>query len=570
MHARQQTPVRKQDPRTGETYLEVADCGHRLLSSPLLNKGTAFTLAEREELGLMGLLPPHPRSIELQVEHIMADNRSRPDDLERYIHLMALLDRNETLFYRSVLDNVEELLPIVYTPTVGHACQRFNRIFRRGRGLYISDVELGRVDRVLENWPVEEVDLIVVTDGERILGLGDLGANGMGITIGKLALYIVGAGVSPWKVLPVCLDVGTNNQQLLEDPMYLGLTKARERGERYDALVEEFMMAVKKRWPDCLVQFEDFANLNSFRLLDRYRERVLCFNDDIQGTGSVVYAGIVASERLTGTSVRDHRVVMVGGGSAGIGISRQIVAGMVEAGLDEKTARERIWMLDSKGLITTSRPQLRRTEKLEFARTDESIPMFTPLLEVIRAIKPTILIGGSGQPGLFSEEVIRAAAEGVERPLVFALSNPTSKSECRPKDVYSWTDGRALCAVGSPFPSFEYEGRSIVPGQGNNFYIFPGAGIGALAARARWLPDTVFLAAAEALAALVPDEAFARGTLYPSLREIRRVSREVALATGRAVMKEGLSPLESDAELVRRLDAMIWEPEYLPYRLKAR
>jgi malate dehydrogenase (oxaloacetate-decarboxylating)(NADP+) len=568
MHPHNHVPVKRRDPRTEENYLEVSDFGDHLLSFPLLNKGTAFTLTERDALGLAGLLPPHLRTIELQEEHIMLDNRAKSSDLDRYIHLTALMDRNETLFYRCVLDHVEELLPIVYTPTVGQACQRFNQIFRRGRGLYISDLDLGRVDRILENWPLDEVELIVVTDGERILGLGDLGANGMGIPIGKLALYVVGAGVSPWKVMPVCLDVGTNNQELLEDRMYLGQTKARERGETYDALVDEFLAGVTKRWPECLVQFEDFANVNSFRLLDRYRERLLCFNDDIQGTGAVAYAGIVASQRLTGVEIRDHRVVMVGGGSAGIGIGRQIVAGMVQAGLAEKDARERIWMVDSSGLITTGRPQPLRSEKLEFARRDESIPTFTPLLEVVRRVKPTILIGVSGQPGIFSEEVVRAMAEGTERPLVFSLSNPTSKSECRPKDVYAWTDGRALCAVGSPFPSFEHEDRTVMPGQGNNFYVFPGIGLGALAARAKWLPDTVFLAAAEALARLVPEAALEQGTLYPPLRDIRRVSREVALATGRAVLQAGLSPLASEAELVSRVDRMIWKPEYVAYRSK--
>jgi len=568
MHPHEQVPARKRDPRTEEIYLEVDDYGDHLISCPLLNKGTAFTLAERDALGLTGLLPPHLRTMALQAEHIILDNRAQSNDLERYIHLTALMDRNETLFYRVILENIEELLPIVYTPTVGQACEKFNLIYRRGRGLYISDMDLGHVDRILGNWPIAEVELIVVTDGERILGLGDLGANGMGIPIGKLALYVVGAGISPWKVMPVCLDVGTNNQALLEDRMYLGQTKARVRGERYDALLEEFQRAVKKRWPGCLVQFEDFANLNSFRLLDTYRRKLLCFNDDIQGTGAVAYAGIVASTRVTGVDIREQRVVMLGGGSAGVGISRQIVAGMMASGRSEREAKDRIWMLDSKGLITAGRRNLTSPEKLEFARRDADLPGHTSLLDVVKQVKPTVLIGVSGKPGVFSEEVVRAMAEGTKRPLVFSLSNPTSKSECRPKDVYAWTEGRGLCAVGSPFPSFEFEGRTVTPGQGNNFYVFPGIGLGALAARAKGLPDSVFLAAAEALAAAVPEASLARGTLYPPLENIRAVSRAVAVAVGKELVRSGLSPLESEDEVEKRVDERIWMPEYLPYRLR--
>jgi len=569
MHPHEHVPVRKRDPRTEEIYLEVGVHGDHLLSFPLLNKGTAFTLTERDALGLAGLLPPHLRSLDLQAEHIWLDNRAKANDLERYIHLTALMDRNETLFYRVILEHIEELLPIVYTPTVGQACEKFNLIYRRGRGLYISDLDLGRVDKILGNWPIPEVELIVVTDGERILGLGDLGANGMGIPIGKLALYVVGAGISPWKVMPVCLDVGTNNQALLEDPMYLGQTRARVRGERYDALLEEFLTAVEKRWPECLVQFEDFANLNSFRLLDTYRSQQLCFNDDIQGTGAVAYAGIVASTRVTGVPIEDHRVVMLGGGSAGVGISRQIVAGMTTAGLSEREAKDRIWMLDSKGLITDGRANRISPEKREFARRDESVPNHTPLLDVVKQVKPTILIGVSGRPGIFSEEVVRAMAAGTERPLIFSLSNPTSKSECRPKDVYGWTEGRGLCAVGSPFPSFEFEGRTVTPGQGNNFYVFPGVGLGALAVRAKGLPDSVFLAAAEALAAAVPESSLAAGTLYPPLSDIRAVSRAVAVAVGKDLIRQGLASLASEDEVEPRVEEMMWTPEYLPYRLKA-
>ena len=567
MHPHEHLAIRKKDAKTGREYLSISEWGEHLLSFPLLNKGTAFTEEERDLFGLRGLLPPHVLTIEDQAEREIGNNRNKPSDLQRYIHLSALMDRSETLFYRVLLDNVEELLPIAYTPTVGLACQRFSQIYRRSRGLYLTEKDIDRIGAVFDNWPMREVELIVVTDGERILGLGDLGANGMGIPIGKLALYVVAAGVAPWKVMPVCLDVGTDNQAVRDDPLYLGQVQPRVRGEAYDRLVDAFIGEVKRRYPGCLVQFEDFAHRNSFRLLDRYRERVLSFNDDIQGTGAVAYAGLIASQRVTGLRLEDQRIVVVGGGSAGVGILRQIVTGMRAAGLDEAEAKDRVWVLDSRGLIADRRAGIDRDpRKAEFARRTTDLADSIPLEDVVAAVKPTALIGVTGQSGLFSQTILEAMAAGTERPVVFALSNPTSKSECTPEAVYRHTGGRGLCATGSPFPPFEHDGRTIVPGQGNNVYVFPGVGLGATAVGAAWLPDEVFLRAAETLAAATPEDAIGRGTLYPPMEKIRDVSRAIAVASANALIRRGLGNVEAGESVESAVDAQVWTPEYLPYR----
>lgn len=500
----------------------MIDCplrGEALVNHPIYNKGTAFTEEERDLFGLRGLLPPRVATIEEQAERVMENYARKATDLERYIHLIALLDRNETLFYRVVLDHLEEMLPIVYTPTVGLACREFSHIFRRHRGLYVTIEDLGRVDEVLSHWPFRDVQVIVVTDGERILGLGDLGANGMGIPIGKLSLYVAAAGIHPARVLPVCLDVGTNREELRNDPHYLGRAHERARGERYDALVDEFVSAATRRFPGVIVQFEDFAGPNAIRLLDRHRGSACCFNDDVQGTGAIALAAVLASERITGRALDGERVVIAGSGGAGIGIARAL-----------KPAR--LWLVDSQGSVVPSENP-RERHKQEFARPG---PRRT-LLEVVREVRPTVLIGVSGRGGIFTPEILRNLGP---RPLVLPLSNPTSQAECAPDQVAAATGGEGLVATGSPF-------RGV--SQCNNVYVFPGLGLGVLAARAPRVKDAMFAAAARRLASLATEADLAAGRLLPPICEIRRVSCEVAAA----VAGPGV-PIAQ------------WEPKYEPYR----
>jgi len=517
----------------GSPRLRCPLTGDALLHSPVHNKGTAFTQVERDELGIRGLLPPRVNTIEQQSARVMANHRAKTDELERHIHLAALLDRNETLFHRILSDHLEEMLPIVYTPTVGKACKAFGRIFRRGRGLHISIEDRGRVGRIFANRPFRDVRVIVVTDGERILGLGDLGANGMGIPIGKLALYVAGAGIPPWQVLPVCLDCGTDNAALLDDPFYLGMPHRRVRGPQYDALVEEFVRTVQAACPSALIQFEDFARDNALRLLDRYRDDVCCFNDDLQGTGAVALAAVLASQRLTGRSLADERLVIAGAGGAGIGIARQFASAAVASGLSRQDALRRIWMVDSQGAVVRGRDDL-TPWKAQFAREGEPIS----LQAVVEAAKPTVLVGTTGQGGMFTPQVLSSLAA---RPLVLPLSNPTEKAECTSAQVRQARPD-ALVATGSPFPQTS---------QCNNVWIFPGIGLGVLASGATCVTDAMFLAAAAVPAAMVSDADLARGLLFPPVARLREVSARIAAAVARCA----------------GVDCAIeqWEPNYLPY-----
>lgn len=532
--------------------------GVELLHDPLRNKGTAFTEAERDALGLRGLLPPRVHTQDEQVARVLENLRNKSTDLERYIHLVALQDRNETLFYRVVVDHIAELMPIIYTPTVGQACQQFAHIFRRPRGMYISTADRGRMAEVLRNWPHRDVRIIVVTDGERILGLGDLGADGMGIPIGKLALYCVCAGIHPAFCLPVMLDVGTDNQTLLEDPLYIGLRQKRVRGEAYDALVDEFLEAATTVFPRTIVQLEDFGNANAFRLLEKYRNRYCLFDDDIQGTASVVLAGLWSATRITGVRLADQRLLFLGAGEAGIGIGELVASALAAEGMDIREARQRSWFFDSKGLVVKSRSGLAH-HKLPFAH---DCPGSDDFVSAIRSLRPTAIIGVSGMPRTFTQEAVEALAAINERPIVFALSNPTSKSECTAKQAYQWTNGRAVFASGSPFDPVDLGGRTFIPGQGNNAYIFPGVGLGAIVSRAKRITDEMFVEAARTLAAEVSEEDLRLGRIYPSLERIRSVSAQIAEAVADTAFRRGLTDWHRPENLADVIQSEMFEPNY--------
>lgn len=535
--------------------------GVALLHDPLLNKGTAFTEEEREALGLRGLLPPRVHTIEQQAARVLENLRREETPLDKYIALTSLQDRNETLFYRLLVDHTQEMVPIVYTPTVGQACTEYGHIFRRPRGLYISALDHGRVAEVLRNWPQTDVRCIVVTDGERILGLGDLGADGMGIPVGKLSLYSACAGVHPSVCLPVMLDVGTENERLLDDPLYLGLHRRRLRGEAYDSLVEEFVTAVQEVFPGALIQFEDFANSNAFRLLEKYRDRVCCFNDDIQGTAAVALAGLFSALRITGGKLEDQRILFLGAGEAGTGIANLIVAAMVKCGLTEGDARHRCWFVDSQGLVVKSREGL-ASHKLPFAHDRVGVP---DLLSAIKLVEPTALIGVSGQPGTFTHKVIELMARFNERPIVFALSNPTSKSECTAEEVYAWSDGSAVFASGSPFEPVRCGGRCLVPGQGNNVYIFPGVGLAAITCGIRRITDEMFMVAARTLANNVAARDLESGCIYPSLDRIRDVSLTIAVAVAEVAYAKDLCSEPRPVALEEFIRERMYQPVYESY-----
>ena len=535
--------------------------GVSLLRDPILNKGTAFTEAERDVLKLRGLLPPHVQTLEEQEQRFLVNQRKKPSTLERYVGLASLQDRNETLYYHVVTENIVEMMPLIYTPTVGQACQQFGQIFRRSHGMYLSENDRGNISKVLDNWPLRDIRVIVVTDGERILGLGDLGANGMGIPIGKLALYTACAGIDPTQCLPVMLDVGTNNQTLLDDPLYLGLHQPRITGERYDALVDEFITAVTQAFPKALVQFEDFANHNAFRYLNKYRDNVRMFNDDIQGTASVALAGIYSALRITGGKLRDQRLLFFGAGEAGTGVGELMVSALIAEGLTEAEARKACWFIDSKGLVVSSRTDLNH-QKQRFAQDQ---PPLKETLEIIEAYKPTALIGASGQPGTFTQAVLEATARCSERPIVFALSNPTSKAECTAEQAYQWTDGKAVFASGSPYDPVEFKGQRFVPGQGNNAYIFPGIGLGVLATGSRLVPEEMFLTAARTLADSVSEIDLAKGRIYPSLKRIREVSLAIAVAVARVAEKQGLVTEPLPENLESAIEALMYKPQYTSY-----
>lgn len=553
---------------------EVSLKGQALLNEPLLNKGSAFTEDERRELGLMGLLPPHVSSMEEQLERTYENYQRKETDLERYIFLVSLQDRNETLFYALLQRHIAEMMPIIYTPTVGLGCQQYSHIYRRPRGLYLSYPHRADIELMLRNSPVPNTEVIVVTDGERILGLGDLGIGGMGIPVGKLSLYTLCAGIDPATTLPIVLDVGTSNESLLEDPLYLGWRHGRVNVEEYDAFVEDFVAGVITCFPNAVLQWEDFAKNNARRLLMRYRDRLCTFNDDIQGTGAVTLAGILSALSVTGERLSDQRVVILGAGSSAIGISDQLVAAMGREGLSPEEARRLIWLVDSEGLVHTGRSHL--GAKQAYAQPLSAIERWPSkdrdhlwLAEVVRNVHPTVLIGTSAQPGAFSAPIVREMAAAVPRPIIFPLSNPTSKSEAVPADLINWTNGRALIATGSPFPPVVHNGRSTRIGQCNNAFIFPGVGLGVIASGARRVTDDMFVAAARALSNWSPVRHDPTESLYPRLEVVRDVARDVALAVSLEAQRSGLAPETSPEELERRVRTRMWTPVYRRYRAVA-
>ena len=531
--------------------------GISLLRDPLVNKGTGFSQKERDALGLRGLLPATQLTIQAQAERVLTNLRRLPNDLDKYVALNALHDRNETLFFRVVCDNIDEIQPLIYTPTVGLACQRFGNIFQRPRGLFISANDRGRIARLLKNWPYP-AKLIVVTDGERILGLGDLGANGMGIPVGKLSLYSACAGVNPEVCLPVMLDVGTNNEQLLKDPYYVGLRRKRLTGKAYYDFIDEFITAARKAFPSVLIQFEDFANHSAFQLLDKYRTHYCVFNDDIQGTAAVALAGLFSALRIKGGKLSEERLLFLGAGEAATGIADLVVTAMMAEGLSEAEARKRIWLVDSRGLVVKDREGLNK-HKLPYAHEHASVGDF---LSAIKTLKPTAIIGVAAVGGTFTLEVLRTMAEINEQPIVFALSNPTSKAECSAEEAYRHTDGRALFACGSPYDPVTLNGKTFVPRQGNNSYIFPGVGLGAIACSATLVTDEMFMAAARTLAGLVTDDDLKQGSLYPALPRIREVSLQIAAAVARVAYRRSLAAQQKPKNLLAHIKGKVYEARY--------
>ena len=534
--------------------------GVALLRDPLLNKGTAFSEKERDALGLRGLLPAHLLSQEEQVARILTNLRRLPDDLEKYVALNALHDRNEALFFRVVCDNIDEIQPLIYTPTVGLACQKFGDIFQRPRGLFISADDRGRIAKLLKNWP-HPAKLIVVSDGERILGLGDLGANGMGIPVGKLSLYVACAGIHPKLCLPVILDVGTNNTALLNDPYYIGLRQRRLRGAEYDDLVDEFITAACETFPGVLIQFEDFANHNAFRLLRKYRDTVCTFNDDIQGTAAVALAGILTALRVTADKLADQKILFLGAGEAATGIADLVVSAMVADGCSKAEALQRNWLMDSHGLVVKSRTDLAE-HKIPYAHDHKPVSDFP---SAIRTLKPTAIIGVAAIGGTFTAEVLQTMAHLNARPIIFALSNPTSKAECTAEEAYRHTDGRALFACGSPFAPVQLNGHTLVPRQGNNSYIFPGVGLGAIASGARLITDNMFMSAARTLANLVTQSDLDQGSLYPALPRIREVSAHIAAAVAQIAYQHALAAGPVPNDLLAHVQSHVYDPRYCEY-----
>jgi malate dehydrogenase (oxaloacetate-decarboxylating) len=549
--------------------VETDRTGHDVLNTPVLNKGSAWSEEERIRLGLLGLLPYHISTIEEQLARVYRNYQQRTNDLDRYLYLTDLQDRNETLFYRLLLEHITEMMPVVYTPEVGVACQRYSHLFHRPRGLFISYPHRAQIETMLRAWPfADQVRVIVVTDGERILGLGDQGMGGIGIPIGKLTLYSLCAGIHPATTLPIVLDVGTNNPALLNDPLYLGWRHERVRGREYDDFIEQFVTAVEKVFPHALLQWEDFAKDNARNLLDRYRDRILSFNDDIQGTGAVTLAGWLAAVEISGVPLADQRIVMLGAGSAATGIAEQIVAVMVEAGIPLEQARRTIWLIDSRDLVHTRRTGLEAVKML-YAQPYEMLEGWTregseafTLYDVVSNVRPTCLIGTSAQPGAFDERTVREMARHVERPVIFPLSNPTSKSEAVPADLIAWTEGRALVATGSPFEPVTYGGRTFMIGQCNNVFIFPGVGLGVIAVGAKRVTDAMFIAAARALSAFSPARQDPTASLYPSLTQVRDVSRAVAQAVAAEAVRSGLAAPLSAEEQTARINATMWTPAY--------
>ncbi len=543
------------------THLNDLPRGVDILHNPILNKGTAFSLKERQVLGLKGLLPPHVLTQDEQKVKVLSAFRGKQSDLEKYIYLLALQDRNEYLFYRLIIDEIEEMMPIIYTPTVGKACQEFAHIYRRPRGIYISSNDQGSIKQILSNWIYKDLDVIVVTDGERILGLGDLGADGMGIPIGKLSLYTACGGIDPARTLPITIDVGTNNKELLAEPLYIGLRQNRLRGEKYDALIDEFMEAVTELFPDVLIQFEDFANQNANRLLEKYRNDYCMFNDDIQGTGSVTLAGLLSAMRLLKTQLKNQKILFYGAGSAAFGIAEMIVKKMMQSGLSIEKARKQIYFFDSKGLVVKSRNNLNEL-KLLYAHSFEENSDF---LSAVKVAQPSILIGVSGQGGAFTEPLIREMGRVNSHPIIFALSNPTSKSECTAEQAYNWTGGRAIFASGSPFDPVQIENKKFYPGQGNNAYIFPGVGLGVVVSKSSLITDEMFIVAADTLANMVTEKDLKKGRMYPSLTKICDISYKIAIKVANIAFDKNIARIPTPENLEETVRDTMFSPEYPVY-----
>jgi malate dehydrogenase (oxaloacetate-decarboxylating)(NADP+) len=532
--------------------------GVNILQDPRLNKMTGFTEEEREALGLLGLVPEGIDNEATQVQRVLHQIGRKPTDLGKYIYLTALSDNDETLFFRVLMSDPPRFMPLVYTPTVGDACQQFGHILRRPRGLYLSINRRGRFREILRNWPERDVRIIVATDGERILGLGDLGANGMGIPIGKLALYTACAGVPPQVTLPILLDVGTNNEALLKDPLYLGLRQPRASGEDYDAMIEEFVTAVQEEFPKCCIRFEDFANTHSIPILARYRDRVCCFNDDIQGTAAVAVAGILAALRILKNRMVGQSFLFFGAGSAATGIADLLTKTMMQEGVSETAARARCWLFDSKGLVTSARPGLADFKK-SYAHDHAPVPDF---IGAIEAIRPTAIIGVSTIGKAFDQRVIEAMVRINERPITFPYSNPTSRSECTAEEAYTWSQGRAIFASGSPFAPVHYNGKTLVPGQGNNVYIFPAVGMAIYATEATRVTDEMFITAARAVAEQVTEADLEAGLIYPPLSGILATSLHVAGRVAETIFDAGLARVERPTDLKSHIECLAYRPEY--------
>jgi malate dehydrogenase (oxaloacetate-decarboxylating) len=560
------------DAATGRSYIATPSTGKALLVNPFTNKGMSFSLEERRELRLDGLLPPQVATLDQQLARNYENFCAKPTNLERFVFLAALQDRNETLFHRLCLEHIEEMVPIVYTPTVGEACQQFSHIYRRPRGLYISYDHRDDIEHLLRNSDITDPSVIVVTDGERILGLGDQGAGGMAIPIGKLCLYTLCAGIPPHSTLPIMLDVGTDNEERLADPLYVGLRHHRVRGEAYQAFVDRFVAAVRVVFPNALLQWEDFLKANAITQLERFRHQLPTFNDDIQGTAAVAVAGVLGALRLTGQAMRDQRFVFAGAGASAHGIAGLCVLAMMEDGLTAEEARARVWTVDSRGLVMTDRESL-EPFKAAFARNvgdaagwTRADPTRISLAETVANARPTVLIGVSATPGTFDEHLIRLMAELNDRPIIFPLSNPTSRSECTAEEAIRWSEGRAIVATGSPFPPVTHDGRRMRIGQCNNIFIFPGVGLGVYVGRARHVSDGMFLAAARALAATVTDADFEETAVFPQLPAIRECSQAIAAAVARRAVSEGHADPAVLHGLEERIGRAMWYPDYMPIR----
>lgn len=554
-----------------QRYLYIPHSGPSLLETPLLNKGSAFTARERAAFNLTGLVPPRYETIEEQVERAYMQYSSFDETLNKHIYLRAIQDNNETLFYRLIQKHIDEMMPIIYTPTVGDACEQFSDIYRSSRGLFVSWEERHQLDDIVRNATKRKVKVIVVTDGERILGLGDQGIGGMGIPIGKLSLYTACGGISPAYMLPVMLDVGTNNEKLLNDPMYMGARHPRIGQEDYDEFVDMFINAVKRRWPDVMIQFEDFAQPNAMPLLNRYRNKVCCFNDDIQGTAAVTLGTILAACRMKKQRLSEMNVAFVGAGSAGCGIAEMLIQQMVYEGISDSQARKQVFMVDRFGLLTEGMEGLRDfQQRLQQSSSDLADWTYSgdypSLLDVMNCAKPDVLIGVSGQPGLFTEQVIRAMKQNCELPIIFPLSNPSRQVEARPEQVIEWTDGEVVIATGSPFKPVEYKGRVFAIAQCNNAYIFPGIGLGVVAAKAKLISDEMLMAASNALADASPMVNTGEGALLPPLEAIAQISRDIAFAVAKVAMAQGLALELSDEALKQSIERNFWKAEYRPYK----